>query len=61
MYSYLEVVDRSLANFTGPKCDQLIQQATNQIEQMLQTSTGQKQVASKYYYKALRRAFALKP
>jgi hypothetical protein len=48
MYSYLEVVDRSLANFTGPKCDQLIQQATNQIEQMLQTSTGQKQVANMF-------------
>jgi len=44
MFQYLEVVDRSLANFTGPKCDQLIQQATNQIENLLQTSSGKKQV-----------------
>eukprot|EP01122_Echinamoeba_exundans_P006203 TRINITY_DN1702_c0_g1_i5.p1 TRINITY_DN1702_c0_g1~~TRINITY_DN1702_c0_g1_i5.p1 ORF type:complete len:397 (+),score=42.76 TRINITY_DN1702_c0_g1_i5:382-1572(+) len=44
-YQYLDVVDRSLSFFTGPQCDSLIQLATQQIQQLLQTKAGQTQLA----------------
>jgi hypothetical protein len=39
-YEYLEVVDHSLTYFTGPQCDALIQNATNQIQTLLETPAG---------------------
>jgi len=43
-YQYLDVVDSSLSYFMGPDCDQRIQLATNQLQSLLQTSSGQLQV-----------------
>lgn len=43
---YLEVVEASLTYFGGSSCPQAIQQATNQIQTMLTTSSGKSQVQS---------------
>eukprot|EP01103_Thecamoeba_quadrilineata_P010216 TRINITY_DN2135_c0_g3_i1.p1 TRINITY_DN2135_c0_g3~~TRINITY_DN2135_c0_g3_i1.p1 ORF type:complete len:502 (-),score=81.08 TRINITY_DN2135_c0_g3_i1:13-1497(-) len=43
-YEYLDVVDQSLSYFTGPQCDSLIQNATTQIQNMLQSESGKQSV-----------------
>jgi len=40
-FQYLDVVDKSLQYFAGEACDNLIQQATDSIQQMLTTPSGQ--------------------
>ena len=43
-FQYLDVVDSSLSYYMGPTCDQRIQQATDQLQTLLQTPSGQLQV-----------------
>ncbi len=39
-FQYLDVVDQSLSFFTGSQCDALIQNATTQVQALLQTPQG---------------------
>jgi len=43
-FQYLDVVDESLTSFTGVQCDARIANATQQIQSMLQSSSGQDQL-----------------
>jgi len=48
MVSYLEVVDRSLASLGGAQCDTNVRAATAQLDSMLQTAAGAKQVSGDF-------------
>lgn len=41
---YLDVVEQSISYFTGKVCDNLIRNATSEIQQMLQSDSGKKKV-----------------
>jgi len=45
-YQYLQVVDQSLDYFSGKRCNELISEATNQIQQLLKTASGQSRLQS---------------
>jgi len=49
-FQYLDVVDISLSYFTGPQCDSLITNATQQIQSMLQTSDGLNSLAALFNF-----------
>jgi len=47
-YDYLDTVDKSLSYFVGPQCDAVIAQATQTIQQKLQSESGTREMAQKF-------------
>jgi hypothetical protein len=47
-FEYLDVVDKSLTFFTGPQCDALIGQATDQIQDLIKSTDGRAKLRSMF-------------